>query len=72
MRSRSQEFEADRYSVEKTGKAESLISGLKKLTKENLSNLTPHPFHVFLEYTHPPMLQRVRAIQEYDSSLKKK
>jgi STE24 endopeptidase len=36
---------------------------LKKLSRNNLSNLTPHPFYVFLNYTHPPLLQRTRAIQ---------
>ena len=36
----------------------SLISGLKKLSKENLSNLTPHWLNVFLNYTHPPVLER--------------
>jgi len=39
-----------------------LISGLKKLSAENLSNLTPHPAYVFVNYSHPTLLQRVRNI----------
>jgi STE24 endopeptidase len=36
---------------------------LKKLTVDNLSNLTPHPLKVFLSYEHPPVLERIRAIR---------
>jgi STE24 endopeptidase len=40
-----------------------MISALKKLSADNLSNLTPHPVKVFLEYSHPPVLERIRAIR---------
>ena len=60
--SRKNEFEADRYSADTTGDRLHLISGLKKLTVENLGNLTPHPLNVFLNYSHPPVLQRIRAL----------
>ena len=40
-----------------------MVEGLKELSKANLANLTPHPFHVFLTYTHPPMLARIDAIR---------
>ncbi len=60
--SRKNEFEADAYAAEVTGKPEDLISGLKKLSKDNLANLTPHPFYVFLNYSHPPMLKRIAAL----------
>ena len=63
MLSRKNEFEADAYAAEVTGKPEDLITGLKKLSKDNLSNLTPHPFYVFLNYSHPPMLKRIAALQ---------
>jgi STE24 endopeptidase len=61
--SRRHEYEADRYAAETTGKPGAMISALKKLSADNLSNLTPHPFHVFLNYSHPPVLQRIRAIR---------
>ena len=60
--SRRNEFEADEYSAKTTGEPENLISGLKKLTIENLGNLTPHPLNVFLNYSHPPVLERIRAL----------
>jgi STE24 endopeptidase len=62
MLSRKNEFEADAYAAEVTGKPEELITGLKKLSKDNLSNLTPHPLHVFLNYSHPPVTQRIAAL----------
>ncbi|TVQ72410.1 MAG: M48 family peptidase [Balneolaceae bacterium] len=61
--SRKHEFEADRFAADTTGNPESMVSVLKKLSADNLSNLTPHPFHVFLHYSHPPVLQRIRAIR---------
>lgn len=61
--SRKHEYQADAYAVQTTGEKEPLISGLKKLCQANLSNLTPHPVAVFLEYTHPPVLARIEAIR---------
>ncbi|OUX37168.1 MAG: peptidase M48 [Candidatus Pelagibacter sp. TMED273] len=61
--SRKNEFSADAYSVKTAKMPDSLISGLKKLSKENLSNLTPHWLNVFLNYTHPPVLTRILAIR---------
>ncbi|WP_372364528.1 M48 family metallopeptidase [Candidatus Uabimicrobium sp. HlEnr_7] len=64
--SRKNEFEADRYAVD-TAKEEpqALIGALKKLSRDNLSNLTPHPFYVFLHYSHPPVLTRIAAIRNH-------
>jgi len=62
--SRKFEYEADRYAAETTGHPEWMIDALKRLSKDNLSHLTPHPFYVFLNYSHPPVLQRIRAIRE--------
>ncbi|MEA3233024.1 MAG: M48 family metallopeptidase [Thermodesulfobacteriota bacterium] len=60
--SRRHEFQADRYALNSTGRPEMLISALKKLSITNLSNLTPHPLHVFLNYSHPPVLERIKAL----------
>lgn len=61
--SRKNEFEADNFAGQNTGKPESMISALKKLSSDNLSNLTPHKFYVFLNYSHPPVLERINAIK---------
>jgi STE24 endopeptidase len=62
--SRKHEYEADKFAAENLESGKDLIAGLKKLSKDNLSNLTPHPFYVFLNYSHPPVLQRIKAINE--------
>jgi STE24 endopeptidase len=61
--SRKHEYEADLFAVTTYGKPESFIRALKKLTVDNLSNLTPHPWKVFLYYSHPPVLERIKAIR---------
>lgn len=58
------EFQADHYAATTTGSSEPLIAALKKLSRTALSNLTPHPFFVFLNYDHPPLLQRVQALRK--------
>ena len=64
MISRRNEYEADRFAAMTIADPRSLTEALKKLSATNLSNLTPHPFYIFLNYSHPPLLQRVQAIQE--------
>ena len=64
MFSRRNEYQADRFAAETIDDPHSLIEALKKLSATNLSNLTPHPFYVFLNYSHPPLLQRIQAIQD--------
>ncbi|HRQ89489.1 MAG TPA: M48 family metallopeptidase [Bacteroidia bacterium] len=61
--SRKHEFEADAYAAEVTGNPGAMAGALRKLSRDNLTNLTPHPFYVFLNYTHPPVVERVRAIE---------
>ena len=51
-------------SYETTNNKDALISMLKGLAANNLSHLTPHPFKVFLSYSHPPVLARIKAIEE--------
>lgn len=64
--SRRHEFEADYFAATTINQAEEMVNVLKKLSKDNLSNLTPHPFYVFLNYSHPPTLQRIEAIRLYN------
>jgi STE24 endopeptidase len=61
--SRRNEFEADRFAGETTGLWRELGAGLKKLSAESLSNLTPHPFYVALHHSHPPLAQRLAALE---------
>jgi STE24 endopeptidase len=62
-RSRRNEYEADRFAVETTGLGEALVSGLKRLAGDSLSNLSPHPSYVFVNHSHPPLRERVLAIR---------
>ncbi len=62
MVSRRNETEADRFAVETTGDPQAMAAALKKLSAHNLTNLTPHPFYVFLNYSHPSVLQRINDI----------
>jgi len=61
--SRRHEYEADAFAVETSHDAGAMIDALKRLTVENLGNLSPHPFKVLLSYSHPPILERIRAIR---------
>ncbi|MGB5360571.1 MAG: M48 family metallopeptidase [Eudoraea sp.] len=60
--SRKFEFEADNF-AKNTYDALPLINSLKKLSKNNLSNLTPHKAYVFMHYSHPPLIQRIRNLK---------
>jgi STE24 endopeptidase len=60
--SRKAEYKADQFAVKLTNKA-SMTSALKVLSREVLSNLTPHPLSVILYYSHPPMKERIAAIE---------
>jgi len=63
--SRKNEYQADRFAAGTTDEPENLANALKKLSADHLSNLTPHPFYVFLNYSHPPLLKRVEALKKY-------
>lgn len=62
--SRKHEYEADAYAAGATGGAADMIAALKRLARDTLSNLTPHPLTVFLHYSHPPMVQRLAALRK--------
>ena len=61
--SRKNEFQADKCAKDKIGTPEPLISGLKKLNVDNLSNIYPHPIYAWFYYSHPPLLDRIKALK---------
>ena len=61
--SRKNEFEADAYAKE-TFNGDDLSLALKKLSVDSLSNIYPHPLYVFFHYSHPPLIQRLRALNQ--------
>jgi STE24 endopeptidase len=62
--SRRHEREADRFAVELSPKPAALATSLIKLSKDNLSNLYPHPLYAAFHYSHPPVVERVKRIKE--------
>jgi STE24 endopeptidase len=61
-RSRSFEREADGYAYSLMGTARPLVEALKRLAKENLANLHPHPFYAWFYYSHPPLTERIATL----------
>ncbi|HOD87714.1 MAG: M48 family metallopeptidase [Bacteroidota bacterium] len=62
--SRKAEYQADNF-ASKHGLSNELISALKKLSSHNMSNLTPHPWVVFMTYSHPPVFNRIKALMKH-------
>ena len=60
--SRNHEYEADAFAANSVGNSGDMINALKKLSADNLSNLTPHNVKVLFDYTHPPVLMRIQAL----------
>jgi STE24 endopeptidase len=60
---RRNEFQADAFARATTGSPERLVSALQRLSADSLTNLTPHPLYVALHHTHPPLVERVRALR---------
>ena len=65
--SRKNEYEADAYAAEHNDK-KALAQALKKLSVNNLSNLTPHPRYVFFHYSHPTLLQRLAFLKTFEKN----
>ncbi|MDY6973685.1 MAG: M48 family metallopeptidase [Thermodesulfobacteriota bacterium] len=61
--SRKFEHEADLYCIRLLKTADPLIKALRKMAKENLANLQPHPLYVWFNYSHPPLLQRIKGLE---------
>ncbi len=60
--SRRYEFAADRFAVDTAPSPRSLVDALKRLSVTSLTHPNPHWFYVFVNYSHPPLVQRLRAI----------
>jgi STE24 endopeptidase len=67
-RSRCHEREADRFAADLTGRPQDLASALVKMSVENLSNLFPHPLYAGFHYSHPPVVERVKMLQSWQST----
>lgn len=64
--SRMFEREADIYSLRIMNDSGPLVRALKKMAKDNLSNLRPHPLYVWFNYSHPPLLERIKDLEACD------
>lgn len=69
---RRYEREADKMAHELTGTSEPMINALKRLAKDNLANLHPHPLYVWFYYSHPPLMERIEYLRKINSGKKSK
>ena len=67
--SRRQEYGADRFAVQTMGSAHDLSQALLRLSRDNLSNLTPHPWHSAVFYSHPPLAERLAALDDVERQM---
>jgi STE24 endopeptidase len=65
--SRKFEREADNYCLRILKTADPLINALKKMARDNLSNLRPHPLYVWFNYSHPPLLERIKRLAAFET-----
>lgn len=66
--SRSFEYSADQYAARASNNPEALISALKKISADSMANLQPHPVKVFFDYSHPPILERIRVLRKFSAT----
>jgi STE24 endopeptidase len=66
--SRCHEFEADAYAAESTGDSAPLATALKRMTADHLSHPSPGTLRVWLDYSHPPLLQRLRHLRSFQKN----
>ena len=64
---RRYEREADKAAWELTGISGPMINALKRLAKDNLTNLHPHPLYVWFYYSHPPLIERIEYLRAMDN-----
>ena len=64
--SRRFERQADAFAAKLLHTPEPLVNALKGLATHNLANLNPHPFYVWFNYSHPPLVERVRVLEAMD------
>lgn len=64
--SRRYEYQSDAYSLNLNPSASDMKGALIKLSQKNLSNLFPHPMYVIFHYSHPPLLARLKAIDDLE------
>ncbi len=69
--SRKHEYEADRFAVQSVGSARGMKEALLRLSRDNLSNLTPHPLYSFFYYSHPTLAERIAALDRAEAQLVK-
>ena len=62
--SRRFEYQADRFAREAMGDPESLAAALVALSRQSLSNFTPHPWYCVFHYSHPPLRDRLRSLRD--------
>jgi len=65
--SRRFESQADRFAAHVLGTPQPLVHALKKMAKDNLANLRPHPIYVWFNYSHPPLLERVLGLESEEA-----
>ena len=66
--SRRNEYAADRFAIDATGSRDSLKGALLVLSRDNLSNLSPHPWYSFYHYSHPTLVERLEAMDAHTPS----